>query len=366
MRRLEFDCRHRFASGFELDARFEIDGGVTALFGPSGAGKSTCLALIAGVLRPQAGRIALGETVWLDVARRICLPPEKRQVGVIFQEHRLFPHLTVADNLRFGQRRQKTKPIGLAKLVEILELGGLLDRYPQQLSGGQQQRVALGRGILRGPALLMMDEPLTALDRGLKQRILDYLERALAEWRIPTLFVSHDQADVRRLAERVVVLEAGKVVDAGPTVAALDAAVIAKMQSRPGPLNLVRVDDVRQVAGRWEGRVGGHPLRLPGAAGERAAPVYVQFLPSDVALSLCADRRPEHSQSVSRPRPRDGAAGRAHVRGDRRGRLAVGGSDARIRPRTWPGSERRGGLPREIGGREMGGLIPNWRERSAH
>jgi molybdate transport system ATP-binding protein len=282
---LRFGCRHRFSSGFELDARFEADSGVTALFGPSGAGKSTCLSVIAGVLRPQAGRVTLGETVLLDVGQNIFLPPEDRQVGVIFQEHRLFPHLTVAENLRFGQRRQKKSPIHFDKLIEILELGELLDRYPRRLSGGQQQRVALGRGILRSPAMLLMDEPLTALDQVLKERILVYLERALAQWQIPTLFVSHDQADVRRLAQRVVVLEAGKVVDAGPAITTLDAAVTTKMRSRPGPLNLVRVNEVRQIDGHWEGQVGQHPIRLPMAVGAVKPPIYVQFLPSDVTLS---------------------------------------------------------------------------------
>jgi molybdate transport system ATP-binding protein len=282
---LQFSCRHRFTSGFELDVQFESDGGVTALFGPSGAGKSTCLSIIAGVLRPQAGRVTLGETVLLDTARNVSLPAEKREIGVIFQEHRLFPHLTVADNLRFGQRRQKRSPIDFGKLLEILELGGLLERYPLQLSGGQQQRVALGRGILRNPALLLMDEPLAALDEGLKERILIYLERALAQWKIPTLFVSHDQADVRRLATRVVVLEAGKAVVAGPAIRTLDAAVTVKMQTRPGPLNFLRVDDVKQADGHWEGRIGEHAIRLPLGSGAIHPPVYVQFLPSDVTLS---------------------------------------------------------------------------------
>jgi molybdate transport system ATP-binding protein len=285
MSRLRFRCRHRFVPGFELDAQFEVDGGVTALFGPSGAGKSTCLGIISGIIRPQAGQVTLGETVLLDVAENIFRRPEKRDVGVIFQEHRLFPHLAVADNLRFGQRRQKKVPIDFGKLVEVLELGEFLNRYPRQLSGGQQQRVALGRAILRGPSLLLMDEPLAALDESLKERILVFLERALAQWKIPTLFVSHDQADVRRLAQCVVVLEAGKVVDAGPTIATLDAAVTTKMQSPPGPLNLVRVNDVRQVEGHWEGRIGEHPIRLPTGVAAANTPVYVQFLPSDVTLS---------------------------------------------------------------------------------
>ncbi len=285
MSQLHFRCRHRFASGFELDAQFETDGAVTALFGPSGGGKTTCLGMIAGILRPQAGRVVLGDTVLLDIARNDFLPAESRGVGVVFQEHRLFPHLTVTDNLRFGQRRQKKSGIDFDQLVELLELGELLDRYPRQLSGGQQQRVALGRGILRGPALLLMDEPLSALEQSLKDRILVYLERALAQWRIPTIFVSHDQADVRRLAQCVVVLEAGKVVDAGQVATTLDRAVTVKMQTHPGPLNLLRVDEISQIAGHWEGRIGEHRMYLPLEVGAARAPVYVQFLPSDVTLS---------------------------------------------------------------------------------
>ena len=172
MNGLQFNARHRYASGFELNAQFETDRGVTALFGPSGAGKSTCLGIIAGILRPQAGRLRWATPV-VDTAGKVFLPPEKRSVGMIFQEQRLFPHLTVADNLRFGRRRRKSTRIDFDKLVEILELGGLLNRYPRQLSGGQQQRVAVGRGILRDPALLLMDEPLAALDQDLKERVLD-------------------------------------------------------------------------------------------------------------------------------------------------------------------------------------------------
>src|SRR5206468_3923876 len=127
-------------------------------------------------------------------------PPERRRIGVVFQDHLLFPHMTVEENLRFGLGRPSSRAIDMKRVVEILEIGELLPRQPHTLSGGQQQRVALGRAILRGPELLLMDEPLTALDEGLKDRVLGYLERAVAEWRIPTLFVSHDQADVRRLA----------------------------------------------------------------------------------------------------------------------------------------------------------------------
>jgi molybdate transport system ATP-binding protein len=213
---LRFDCRHRYASGFELDAAFDAPGGVTALFGRSGSGKSTALALIAGLLRPVRGYVRLGDRVLLDTAAGVRLPPEERRVGLVFQDHLLFPHLTVRANLEYGLRRRPARRVDFQRVVDILEIGDVLPRYPATLSGGQRQRVALGRALLRGPELLLLDEPLTALDLGLKDRILLYLERALAEYRLPTVFVSHDRADVLRIAERVVVLKAGRVVAAGP------------------------------------------------------------------------------------------------------------------------------------------------------
>ncbi|PYV15814.1 MAG: molybdenum ABC transporter ATP-binding protein [Acidobacteria bacterium] len=209
---LSFRCQHRYPSSFVLDAEFDTEEGVTALFGPSGSGKSTVLALIAGILRPQMGLIRLGDRVLLDTARGIDVPPEQRQVALVFQDHLLFPHLSVEGNLRFGLKRRPARFIDLKRVVEVLELRGLLRRSPQTLSGGERQRVALGRALLRGPELLLMDEPLAALDASLKSRILDYLGQSFAEWRIPTVFVSHDVSDTRRIATHIVALDFGKIV----------------------------------------------------------------------------------------------------------------------------------------------------------
>ena len=214
---LHFAARLRYDSGFELDATFATEGGVTALFGPSGSGKTTILGLIAGILGPHSGVIRCGSRTLVDTKAQIFLPPEQRQIGLVFQDGLLFPHLRVRDNLVFGKGRPGGRTIDFARVVDILEIGDLLDRYPATLSGGQKQRIALGRALLRGPELLLMDEPLAALDRGLKDRILTYLERAVAEWHIPTLLVSHDQDDVRRLAQTVIVLDAGKVVHTAAT-----------------------------------------------------------------------------------------------------------------------------------------------------
>ena len=210
---LAFDCAMRYRSGFELRAAFDAQGGVTGLVGPSGAGKSTILHLIAGVQKPDTGRIVVNGRVLTDTAARIHLPPEKRHIGVVFQDHLLFPHKTVAGNLHYGERRRAASadPASFADVVSVLGLSDLLGRYPQSLSGGERQRVALGRAILSAPALLLLDEPLAALDEALKERIIDYLQRALAEFAVPAILVSHNRSELDRLADRVVTVVDGRV-----------------------------------------------------------------------------------------------------------------------------------------------------------
>jgi molybdate transport system ATP-binding protein len=215
--RLSLHCVHRFPGGFRVDAALATSARVTALFGPSGSGKTSLLYMIAGLLRPQFGSIALGPTAWLDTKRGIDVKPERRRVGLVFQDHLLFPHLSVERNLLYGRRRRQDRhpAIEPARVIEVLELGELLGRYPRNLSGGEKQRVALGRSLLSGPELLLLDEPLAALDEALRDRVLAYLERVIAEWHVPTLYVSHNAAEVRRLAEHVIVLEGGCVTHSG-------------------------------------------------------------------------------------------------------------------------------------------------------
>src|SRR5262249_30778848 len=164
-----------------------------------------------GALQPSDGLIRLGERTLVDTKTGVNLAPEKRLVGIVFQDHLLFPHLTVRKNLMFGMGRHGGRPMSFERVVEVLEIGDLLNRFPSTLSGGQRQRVAVGRALLRGPELLLLDEPLAALDRVLKDRVLAYLSRMFQEWRIPTLFVSHEKQDVDTIADRIVSIQSGRV-----------------------------------------------------------------------------------------------------------------------------------------------------------
>jgi len=287
MRVLSFQCRHRYPSGFEMDIAFELAHRFTSLFGPSGSGKTSVLWIIAGLLRPRQGKVRLNQRTLLDTAGGIVLPPEQRHVGVVFQDALLFPHFTVERNLRYGQRhrRRPRRTVDVARVVEVLELGPLLPRYPQNLSGGERQRVALGRALLSGPELLVMDEPLASLDDPLKGRILSYLERVVAEWDLTTLFVTHSQAEVRRVAEWVVVLEKGRVLCAGPPEQALTQPGPLAWTNSAAPANLLRVEEFVSAEGHVAARVGGQAIRLPMARLPAKSPSFIQFRPADVMLA---------------------------------------------------------------------------------
>jgi molybdate transport system ATP-binding protein len=201
-----FDSQFQYATGFRLRFQFAAETGVTAIVGPSGSGKTTILNLIAGLLKPDAGRISLHDKVLFDSKARINLPPERRGVGYVIQDYQLFPHLTVDENLRYGWKRAREVSVEFDRIVSILELGEVLRRSPGSLSGGQKQRVALGRALLRGPQVLLLDEPLNALDAALRANIAEYLGRVIAEFQIPTLLVSHDRASVASLAHTTLAL----------------------------------------------------------------------------------------------------------------------------------------------------------------
>ena len=286
---LSVAVRHRLGV-FDLAAEFHAEEGVTALFGRSGSGKTTLVNIVGGLLRPKTGRVALGGTVLVDTEKRIWVPPHQRRIGVVFQEDRLLPHLSVRQNLLFGRwfAPRREVAVDVATVVDLLGIGSLLSRRPAGLSGGEKQRVAIGRALLSKPRLLLMDEPLSALDDARKAEILPYLERLRDEARVPIVYVSHSVFEVARLADTLVVLDAGRVTAVGPTaevLARLDIPAIA------GSREARAVVDARILA-----RDDGFGLtRLSTSAGELRVPridmpqgsrLRIQILARDVTLSL--------------------------------------------------------------------------------
>lgn len=284
---LSVDLHHPM-DGFDLDVSFDAPQGLTVLFGRSGSGKTTVINAVAGLLRAERARVAVNGQTLADTARGIWLPPHKRRLGYVFQEGRLFPHLTVKQNLRFGQWfAPKDAPReSLDKVVEMLGIGALLTRRPASLSGGEKQRVAIGRALLASPRLILADEPLAALDEARKAEILPYFERLRDETDIPILYVSHSPAEVARLATTLVALDGGKVVRQGPAVEVLGDPMFTP-------------DGVRSVGAVIEARVamhhddglseldaGGTSLFLPHVAQESGTLLRVRIAAQDVMLSL--------------------------------------------------------------------------------
>ena len=212
---LSVHLRHAFA-GFALDVAFESPPGLTVLFGRSGSGKTSVINAVAGLLRPDQGRIVAGGVVVLDTALRVDLPAHRRRLGYVFQDARLFPHLTVRQNLIYGRRFAPKGGVPFDEVVDLLGLSALLHRAPAALSGGEKQRVAIGRALLSNPLMLLMDEPLAALDEARKSEILPYIERLRDQAGVPILYVSHALAEVARLATTLVVIDAGRIVRSGP------------------------------------------------------------------------------------------------------------------------------------------------------
>jgi molybdate transport system ATP-binding protein len=263
---LAVDVAHRLGD-FRLETAFRSDGQLTALFGRSGAGKTSLVNIIAGLIRPDSGRVVVDGEPLVDSERRIFTPRHRRRLGYVFQEGRLFPHLTVRQNLLYGQwfTARGERYGSLDQVVELLGIGQLLDRPPTRLSGGEKQRVAIGRALLASPRLLLMDEPLASLDEPRKAEILPYIERLRDESGIPIVYVSHSVPEVARLATTLVVLSDGKVAAVGPTAAVM------------GRVDLFPLTGRAEAGAVLDATVRGHDeafqlTRLAAAAGELTVP----------------------------------------------------------------------------------------------
>lgn len=282
--------------GFNLRAQAELEHPVVGIFGPSGAGKTTLLHLIAGLEKPNRGTIQLGESTLVDSAKNMFLPPHQRRVAMVFQEGRLFPHLRVADNLRFGSRfaGKHSGGVGFSELVQMLELETLLQRFPSQISGGERQRVALGRALLSNPRLLLLDEPFSGLDVGLKHQVIPFLQRVQHEIATPMLLVSHNLSDILQFTQELLVLDNGKVIGQGSYLGLVEQTALLELMRGAGLPNIlhVRALQVDQENGctvfEAIGAKPGSP-QIQGPLFRRCqvgTQMWLKLRPEDIALSL--------------------------------------------------------------------------------
>jgi len=290
---LSFNARHRLGS-FTLDASFTADKGVTALFGRSGSGKTSVMRIIAGLTKPDEGRIELDGAVLADRQKRIFTPAHKRRFGYVFQEARLFPHLSVEQNLHYGRwfSGAGSDAAATSHVIEMLGIGTLLQRRPEKLSGGEKQRVAIGRALLSSPRLLLMDEPLAALDEARKAEIIPYLERLRDETTIPILYVSHSVSEVSRLADQVVVMKDGRIDAAGPASDILSQPAFSTyLERREAGSILSGTVEAFDAAHRLATvRLGQTALQVPAQSAEPGKAVRVHIPARDVMLATV---RPE-------------------------------------------------------------------------
>jgi molybdate transport system ATP-binding protein len=296
---LTVDVRHRLGS-FTLEAAFASTGGITAVFGASGCGKTTLVNVIAGLIRPDFAWISVGDTVLVDTNRGIDMPPHRRRIGYVFQEARLFPHMSVAANLAYGEwfTPRAERYAARAQILDLLGIGHLLERRPRDLSGGEKQRVAIGRALLASPRLLLMDEPLASLDSARKAEIMPYLERLRDEVRIPIVYVSHSVAEVMRLATDVAVLAQGKLAAFGPAAdiaQRLDLVPEAEREEGGAIIDMVVAshDDGFDLT-RLSSRAG--DIFVPGRLGPEGSPARVRIRARDVMLAL---EEPKHISALN-------------------------------------------------------------------
>ena len=283
---LTVSLAHRFGD-FALDVAFEAPPGITVLFGRSGSGKSTVVNAVAGLLTPQRGHITLGDRVLLDTEARRTVPPHRRRLGVVFQEGRLFPHLTVRQNLRYARwfSRDPAESDDGQRIIEMLGIGHLLDRRPARLSGGEKQRVAIGRSLLARPELILADEPLSSLDEARKAEILPYFERLRDDVKVPILYVSHSAVEVARLATTVIALQDGRIARQGPALEVLGDPMVTPAGVRAAGAVLEAVIAVQHGDGLTELDAGGARLFLPKVPGGAGTRLRVRIPAQDVLLS---------------------------------------------------------------------------------
>ncbi|MEJ8475037.1 molybdenum ABC transporter ATP-binding protein [Roseibium algae] len=286
---IEVDIKGRVGT-FSVEADFAAPSGVTSLFGQSGAGKSTITNMIAGLLRPDKGRIAVDGEVLFDSARGINLSVRKRRVGHVFQDARLFPHLTVKSNLTFARwagRRQGSRSVD--EVVELLGIAHLLARKPGNLSGGERQRVAIGRALLSAPRLLLMDEPLASLDQGRKSDILPYLDRLRSEAGLPIIYVSHAMEEVARLSQTLVIVSGGRIIAHGPVADVLSRVDLGRATGRheAGALlegHVTRIDDTWGLS--FVDLRDGQSMQVPGLEAKLGEAIRLRIRARDVAIAV--------------------------------------------------------------------------------
>jgi len=286
---LSVDIQHRLGA-FTLDTRFTAAGRVTALFGRSGAGKTSLVNVIAGLIRPEHGRVVVDDETLLDSERGIFVPKHRRRIGYVFQEGRLFPHLTVRQNLRYGAwfAPREARYVEYDRVVETMGLAHLLDRKPDKLSGGERQRVAIGRALLASPRLLLMDEPLAQLDATRRHEILTFIERLREAFAVPIVYVSHAMDEVIRLADTLVLIDSGKVAATGPVEELLSRLDLRPLTGRyeAGAVIAARVASTDDAFGLTHLEFPGGTLRVSRLDGQPGTPVRVRIRARDVSLAL--------------------------------------------------------------------------------
>ncbi|WP_420863386.1 molybdenum ABC transporter ATP-binding protein [Algirhabdus cladophorae] len=268
---------------FRLTAQFQLGRGITAVFGPSGAGKTTLLNAISGTLQPDQGTISFQQSTLFDAASKTHLPLHKRRIGRVFQKAMLFPHLSVRQNLTYGGG----SPEAVARITGVLGISHLLDRRPATLSGGEQQRVAIGRAVLAGSELLLMDEPLSSLDMARKAEILPYFRKIHLETQVPILYVSHDLEEIKQLADDLIILEAGQVLHHGPIFDSFQNAELVRLLGHSGAGSFVTARLMcHHPDGLSELQLSQTTILLPQVDAPLGTSIRLQINLSDVILSL--------------------------------------------------------------------------------